>query len=173
MAFQKDAIITLAIGSEGDLAGKAFYTRDAYLVTDVAGLNIGKFAWKVINTESDAVQAKGANTTLAGFVVRNNTNVNATQGITTIASMNIRQGQSASIAHAGDFIVKIQAVEGANPVAQSSAVYIDNVTGGIIADGGGTMTAYTKTNFLFDSPSADLVVGGLVKISNVNNVMGV
>ena len=173
MAFQKDAIITLAIGSEGDLVGKAFYTRDAYLVTDVAGLNIGKFAWKVIDTESDAVQAKGSNTILAGLVVRNNTNVNATQGITTTSSMNIGEGQSASIAHAGDFIVKIQAIEGSGIVAQGSAVYIDETTGGIIADGGDPMTAYTKTNFLFESPSADLVVDSLVKISNVNNVMGV
>lgn len=173
MSFQKEAIITLAIGSEGDLAGKAFYTRDAYLIVDPAGLNIGKFAWLVADTENNVTQAKGTNAILAGLVVRNNTNVNATQGITTIASMNISQGQSASIAHAGDFIVKIQAVEGSNPVAQGSAVYVDNVTGGIVADGGADMTAFTKTNFLFEDPRGDLVVGSLVKISNVRNVMGV
>jgi hypothetical protein len=107
------------------------------------------------------------------MVVRNNSNINLTQGITTNAGLQILNKYPCEVANRGIFYVKLVTLVGSNPVVAGSAVYINNTTGEVVADAGGTMTTYTKTNFKFISVASELTAGQLVKISNVSDVMGV
>ncbi len=173
MAFQKEAQLDLTQGYEGGFVTTVFYPTNVYSVNETNGIKIGTFAWFVLNTDNQVAQAKGTNTQLAGFVVRNNSNVNLTQGITTNASLTILDKYPCEIANRGIFYAKLVTVVGSNPVATGSSVYINNTTGEVVADGGGTMTTYTKTNFKFISVPSELTAGQLVKISNVSDVMGV
>lgn len=170
MAFQNTATDYLAIGYEGDRVGAIFYPDKPARVVDTNGVKVGKFVWLVKDTINGAVTAQGTNTTLFGVVHRSQTTVNVTQGLTTNANLIIPQGQEAQIIERGEVLVKITSIAGTNPVAQSSAVYVDT-NGNIVADGGGTLTSYIKTNFVFTGVSTDLTVGSLVKISNVSNVV--
>jgi len=171
MSFQNTATDILAIGYEGDRVGliNTSYGTLSMQVTNNA-LRVGQFAWKVLNTEANCDGVKGSNTLLAGYTQRSQTTTNTLQGISVNASMTIPTGQIAELAVRGQFLGKIISLAGTNPVLQGSAVYADD-NGNIVADAGGVLTSYTKTNFLFDSPSAELIVGGLVKISNSQNVV--
>lgn len=171
--FQQATTILMTQGQAGDLYGERMYQAFASSVADVAGITIGTFVWKKLNTDNSINQAKGTNTVLAGLVSRDNTNTNPLQGLSTSASYVIGYGQIAQVETRGRFFVTLKTIVGTDPVAQGSPVYVDNVTGEIVADGGGTMTTYTKTNFIFESVSSALVADALVVISNVNEVVGV
>jgi hypothetical protein len=166
MAFQKEALLDLAQGYEGGFVTTVFYPTNGYIVNETNGVKIGTFVWLVDGTDNQVAQAKGTNTQLAGMVVRNNSNINLTQGITTNSGLQILNNR-------GIFYVKLVTLVGSNPVVAGSAVYINNTTGEVVADAGGTMTTYTKTNFKFISVASELTAGQLVKISNVSDVMGV
>lgn len=173
MAFQKEALLDLAQGYEGGFVTTVFYPTNGYIVNETNGVKIGTFVWLVDGTDNQVAQAKGTNTQLAGMVVRNNSNINLTQGITTNAGLQILNKYPCEIANRGIFYVKLVTLVGSNPVVAGSAVYINNTTGEVVADAGGTMTTYTKTNFKFISVASELTAGQLVKISNVSDVMGV
>lgn len=173
MAFQKIALLDLAQGYEGGFVTTAFYPTNGYIVNEANGVKIGTFVWLVDGTDNQVAQTKGTNIQLAGMVVRNNSNVNLTQGITTNAGLQIPDKYICEVANRGIFYVKLVAVVGSNPVIAGSPVYINNTTGEVVADAGGTMTNYTKTNFKFISVASELTANQLVKISNVSDVMGV
>lgn len=173
MAFQKEALLGLTQGYEGGFVTTVFYPTNGYIVNETNGVKIGTFVWLVNGTEILVSQAKGTNTQLAGLVVRNNSNVNLTQGITTNAGLQILNKYPCEVANRGIFYVKLVTLVGSNSVVEGSAVYVNNTTGEVVADAGGVMTTYTKTNFKFISGASDLTAGQLVKISNVSDVMGV
>jgi hypothetical protein len=175
MAFQKEAQLDLTQGYEGSFVTTVFYPTNVYSVNETNGIKIGTFAWFVLNTNNQVAQIKGTNTQLAGFVVRNNSNVNLTQGITTNSSLTILNKYPCEIANRGIFYAKLVTVIGSNPVATGSSVYVINATGEIAADGGSILpeSGVTKTNFKFISVPSELTAGQLVKISNVSDVMGV
>lgn len=172
MSFQKSVLNDLAIAYEGDRIGAPFYPDKVYLNGETNGVKIGTFVWQVLNTENQVVQAKGSNNILAGIVVRNNSNINATQGISTNASLVVAYKQAVEVAQNGQFAVKLVTLLGSTPILQGAPVYISNTDGTVCADAGGSLTGYTKTNFIFDSVASELTAGQLVKISNNNKVLG-
>lgn len=172
MGFQKNVELDLAKGYEGSPVYR-FYPTTGYMVNSTNGVKIGTFTWKVLNTENQVSQAKGSNTQLAGLVVRNNSNVNPSQGFTTEASLTILDKKACEIANNGEYYVKLVAIVGNTPITQGAYVYISNTTGEVTGNGGGDMANYTKTNYQFISVASELTAGQLVKISNVSNVMGV
>jgi hypothetical protein len=171
--FQQATTLLMTVGQPGDLYGQRMYQAFASSVADITGITIGTFVWKKLNTDNYINQAKGTNTVLAGLVSRDNTNTNPLQGLSTNASYVIGYGQIAPVETRGRFYVALKTIVGTNPVLQGSPVYIDNVTGEIVADGGGVLTTYTKTNFVFESVSSALVANATVVISNVNDAVGV
>lgn len=173
MAFQKEALLDLTQGYEGGFVTTVFYPTNGYIVNETNGVKIGTFTWLVDGTDNQVAQAKSTNIQLAGLVVRNNSNINLTQGITTISGLTILNKYPCEIANRGIFYVKLVTLVGSNPVVAGSSVYINNTTGEVVADAGGVLTTYTKTNFKFISLASELTAGQLVKISNVSDVLGV
>lgn len=166
--FQKVGITTFNRFFEGDITTPQYLPGQiqSAVVNDANGVNVATFVWQEVNsaTPYTVVQAKGSNVVPLGFVIRSNQNANATLGITDGYSMNISRYQTAAIAKFGSVACKITTVIGTDPVAQWANVYINNTTGVIGINAGGTLTGWTKTNWLFKSPAAQLIANSVVEI---------
>lgn len=173
MAFQDNATDFLVAAYPGDSAGIHFYPDYVASATTVAGVTVGTFVWYVLGSNTQVDQVKGSNTQLAGFVFRSNTNISSALGLTTNATLVIQQGNPVEFSTRGEFKAILTTILGTDPILYGAPVYVSNTTGALAADGGGTLTGYTKTNFVFASPSAELVANALVTISNVRDVIGV
>lgn len=166
--FQRTGILTFNKFFEGDITTPQYLPgqMQSGVVNDPNGVNVGTFVWQEVNSNQPftIVQAKGSNIHILGFAIRSNQNANATLGITDGYSMNISRYQTAAIAKFGSVACKLTTVIGTNPVAQWDNVYVNNTTGVIGINAGGSLTGWTKTNWLFKSPSAELVANSIVEI---------
>lgn len=166
--FQKTGIITFNKGFPGDISTPQYLPgqMQAAVCNDPAGVNVGTFVWQEVNSNAPfkIVQAKGSNIYPLGFVIRSNQNVSATLGITDGYTNNISQNQTVAVCKFGSVFCTLTTVIGTNPVTQWSNVYINNTTGVIGINAGGTLTGWTKLNWLFKSPSTELVANGVVEI---------
>lgn len=172
--FQQTGIVTFDKFMVGDITSPQYIpdSIQSAVVADANGVNVGTFVWQVLNSNDPVtvVQAQGSNVKIMGFVARSNQNINATLGITDGYANNISFNQTIAVVKFGSVGCLLTTVIGSGAVAQWANVYINNTTGVIGINAGGTLTGWTKTNWLFKSPATELVANSVVEIvSNQNN----
>ena len=138
-----------------------------YRVADNLQVLIGQAAWILATDVNKITNVKGANTVLAGIVVRNNTNVWPTAP-TAQGSIIIPAGQNASTLVRGQIAVTLTAIIAGTP-AFNDPIWVRNTDGAIVT-GVTVETGYTKTNFVFAQQSA--VANDIIFIVNNNDVAG-
>ena len=167
MAFQKQFINNIADAIEGDTFGNTFYSSPTRVVNDANGIKVGKPVYISGDDALSAISTQVTNSVFLGFAARRNTNVSYTLGFTENATLTIPNKQNVEVLVKGGMYVKIDTIQGANPVKYGDIVYIkDNK---IVADGGGIMTGFKKTPFRFVSKTSELTLNSLVKITNDTN----
>jgi hypothetical protein len=173
MPFQKTVNLFNPLAVAGDFAStnpRATYDAgEASLVSDAAGVTVGKFAWVDTILNSLVTNSATSNSQPSGFVHRDQ------QGLITLylgeASMVIPQGFPVTLHVAGDFWAKLT---GATPATPGASLFVNFETGDVQCGAvptGGTATGSIGATFTATATGNQLAVTAVTGLISVNDTI--